>query len=378
MSNSKGKIISAAGLCLCVILLWAGACLVPEPNEAGAATQKEEQERVQAAGSYEDAEKEVIFWYSDADCASFAEACVRDYYDKTGVAVSAVYREPESYLEQIYDVSMEDGDFPDVYLTWNDAEEKAYLYGVSTGEVYPVFFNTLLLAYRTDCFPNAPGSIQEILDFGQSNEVGEGVGNLLEWNVADGFCNYPFVGNSISIQEDGTYTITDGEKYNQKLIFFQQLSESVGLETDTITRASVLENFNQGASLTALLDSDDLDRITAEGYGIAVLPALNEELDMQGCARTGVLLINEFSEQEVKQKARDFAAFVTEQEAMRVSELTPHISVDGTSLKNPWDIVAYEQYTNSRQVPSFVQEEAFWSRFTSDMTGFWNGGALPE
>lgn len=378
MSNSKGKIISTAGLFLCMILLWAGAYLVPERDLPGEKTQKEEQERMQASPSYEDAEKEVIFWYSDADCASFAETCVRDYYDKTGVAVAAVCREPESYLEQIYDASMEDGDFPDVYLTWNDAEEKAYLYGVSTGETYPVFFNTLLLVYRTDCFPDAPGSIQEILDFGQSNEVGEGVGNLLEWNVADGFCDYPFVGDSIQVQSDGTYTIEDNEKYNQKLIFFQHLSESVGLESDTITRASVLENFNQGASLTALLDSDDLDGITAEGYGIAVLPTLNEELDMQGCARTGVLLINEFSEQEKKQKARDFAVFVTEQEAVRVSELTPHIPVDGTSLEDPWDIVAYEQYMRSDQVPSIVQEEAFWSRFTSDMTEFWNGGALPE
>lgn len=378
MSNSKRKIISAAGLCLCVILLWAGAYLVPELNTSEEKAQKEKKEHTQQALSYDDAEKEVVFWYSDADCAAFAEACVRDYYDKTGVAVAAVYREPQGYLEQIYDASMEDEDFPDIYLTWNDAQEKAYLYGVATDEAYPVYFNTMLMVYRTDCFPNAPGSVQEILDFGQSNELGEGVGSLLEWNVADGFCNYPFVGDSILAQEDGTYAVEDEEKYKQELTFFQLLSESVGLEPDTITREVVLEHFNQGATLTAFVDSDDLKRITVEGYGVAALPKLNGELDMRGCARTGVLLINEFSERDVKEKAREFAAFVAEQEAESLAELTPHISVDVTSLKNPWDIVAYEQYRNSDEAPSFVREEAFWSRFTNDMTGFWNGEALPE
>lgn len=70
MSNSKRKIISAAGLCLCVILLWAGAYLVPELNTSEEKAQKEKKEHTQQALSYDDAEKEVVFWYSDADCAA--------------------------------------------------------------------------------------------------------------------------------------------------------------------------------------------------------------------------------------------------------------------------------------------------------------------
>lgn len=322
MRGSKGRILSVTGLLVAMLLLWAGAYASPELHAVRAERQqkKEQQEQERAAHAYDEAEKELLFWYSEEDCASYAETCVRDYYEETGVAVEAVYVEPERYLEQIYDASMTGEAYPDVYLTWNDAEEKAYLYGVSTGEVYPVFFNTVVLAYRTDGFPEAPGSIQEILDFGQNNELGEGVGNLLEWNVADGFYNYAFVGDSISPQEDGTYSIQDDEKYKEELTFFQDLSESVGLDTDTISRETVLENFNQGAALTALVDSDDLDRITAEDYGIALLPMLKEELPMQGCARTGILLVNEFSEGKRKELAQDFAAFVAEQEAGKVSE----------------------------------------------------------
>lgn len=380
MRGSKGRILSVTGLLISMLLLWAGAYAAPELNAVRAQQQeeKERQEKERAASAYDEADKELTFWYCEADCASYAEACVRDYYEETGVAVEAVYVEPERYLEQIYDASMAGEACPDVYLTWNDAGEKAYLYGVSTGEEYPVFFNTLVLAYRTGSFPEAPGSIQEILDFGQDNEVGEGVGNLLEWNVADGFYNYAFVGDSISLHEDGTYSVEDTGKYNQELTFFQSLSESVGIDTDTINRETVLENFNQGATLTAIVDSDDLDQITAEGYGISALPSLNGELAMRGCARTGILLVNEFSEGQRKELARDFASFVAEQETGKVSELTPHISVDQSVLKDPKELVAYEQYSRSVPVPDSVHGGAFWARFTADMTGIWNGGALPE
>ena len=147
-----------------------------------------------------------------------------DYYAKTGIAVGIRYVDEESYLEQIYDATMTEEDYPDLYLAWNDAKDKAYLYGVATEEEYPLFFDTLVMVYQKENFPEAPESISEILDYGQNNLLGEGVGNLLEWNVADGFYDYPFVGTEVEWNEtDYTLLTTYVEKYNDELTFFKKL-----------------------------------------------------------------------------------------------------------------------------------------------------------
>ena len=286
MKKKTKEIIETTTLAVGVILLSAAAFYSSkETGKTELKTDRKEQitSEQETKEAYEAAQKELSFWYSDADCRNYFEQCAVDYYAKTGIAVGIRYVDEESYLEQIYDATMTEEDYPDLYLAWNDAKDKAYLYGVATEEEYPLFFDTLVMVYQKENFPEAPESISEILDYGQNNLLGEGVGNLLEWNVADGFYDYPFVGTEVEWNEtDYTLLTTYGEKYNDELTFFKNLSETVGIDTDEIDRNQVVENFNQGASLCAIIDSDDLNKMTAENYGVCGLPMLDDTTPMQG------------------------------------------------------------------------------------------------
>ena len=233
------------------------------------------------------------------------------------------------------------------------------------------------MVYQKENFPEAPESISEILDYGQNNLLGEGVGNLLEWNVADGFYDYPFVGGEVEWNEtDYALSTTYGGKYNDELTFYKNLSETVGIDTDEISREQVVENFNQGASLCAIIDSDDLNKITAENYGVCVLPMLDDTTPMQGIARTGILLVNEFSEK--KDMAADFAAFIEKEEVDVLHAMTGHISTDEGANRDEAEQAAFIQYQNSRLVPDAANAGEFWSEFTRQMKMLWNGGSLPQ
>lgn len=381
MKKKTKEIIETTTLAVGVILLSATAFYSSSKEAEKTELKIDRKEQAvsdqETKEAYEIAQKELSFWYSDADCKDYFEQCALDYYAKTGTAVEVCYVDEKSYLEQIYDATMAEEDYPDLYLTWNDAKDKAYLYGVATEEEYPLFFDTLVMVYQKENFPEAPESISEILDYGQNNLLGEGVGNLLEWNVADGFYDYPFVGTEVEWNEtDYTLSTTYGEKYNDELIFFKNLSETVDMDTNGMDREQVVENFNQGASLCAIIDSDDLSKITAENYGVCGLPMLDDTMPMQGIARTGILLVNEFSEE--KDAAADFAAFVKNEEADTLHAMTGHISTSESVARDETEQAAFTQYQNSRIVPDAANAGEFWSEFTRQMKALWNGGSLPQ
>lgn len=350
MKKKTKEIIETTTLAVGVILLSAAAFYSSKETwKTELKTDRKEQitSEQETKEAYEAAQKELSFWYSDADCRNYFEQCAVDYYAKTGIAVGIRYVDEESYLEQIYDATMTEEDYPDLYLAWNDAKDKAYLYGVATEEEYPLFFDTLVMVYQKENFPEAPESISEILDYGQNNLLGEGVGNLLEWNVADGFYDYPFVGTEV--------------EWN---------------ETDEIDRNQVVENFNQGASLCAIIDSDDLNKMTAENYGVCGLPMLDDTTPMQGVARTGILLVNEFSGE--KDMASDFAAFIEKEEVDTLHAMTGHISTAEGASRDEAEQAAFMQYQNSQLVPDAANAGEFWSEFTRQMKALWNGGSLPQ
>ena len=150
----------------------------------------------------------------------------------------------------------------------------------------------------------------------------------------------------------------------------------MGIDTDEIDRNQVVENFNQGASLCAIIDSDDLNKMTAENYGVCGLPMLDDTTPMQGVARTGILLVNEFSGE--KDMAADFAAFMEKEEVDTLHAMTGHISTDEGASRDEAEQAAFMQYQNSQLVPDAANAGEFWSEFTRQMKALWNGGSLPQ
>ena len=132
------KRLTAAGLV--VVLGMTGMAVM---NTAGCGSSGEgvsstETGETAADEAYRIAPADLTLWYADDSYADFfTEAAVR-YYAKTGKKVAVQYQDTIDYLGTIYDKTMQDDAFPDVYLLPGDNLEEAYLYGlVSVNQTDP-------------------------------------------------------------------------------------------------------------------------------------------------------------------------------------------------------------------------------------------------
>ena len=110
MKKKTKEIIETTTLAVGVILLSAAAFYSSkETGKTELKTDRKEQitSEQETKEAYEAAQKELSFWYSDADCRNYFEQCAVDYYAKTGIAVGIRYVDEESYLEQVNKVLFE-------------------------------------------------------------------------------------------------------------------------------------------------------------------------------------------------------------------------------------------------------------------------------
>ena len=198
------KRLTAAGLV--VVLGMTGMAVM---NTAGCGSSGEgvsstETGETAADEAYRIAPADLTLWYADDSYADFfTEAAVR-YYAKTGKKVAVQYQDTIDYLGTIYDKTMQDDAFPDVYLLPGDNLEEAYLYGlVSVNQTdpsengvlekaveaaayeervlgYPLSYDACVFIYQTDYFTEAPASLQAIIDYSNENEPAENVEYLLD------------------------------------------------------------------------------------------------------------------------------------------------------------------------------------------------------
>ncbi len=71
-------------------------------------------------------------WYADDSMSDYVAAVSLAYYEKTGVRVIPSLVSGVEYLEKIYADSIEQANYPDLYIASNDVLEKAYLAGIAS------------------------------------------------------------------------------------------------------------------------------------------------------------------------------------------------------------------------------------------------------
>ena len=220
---------------------------------------REEREGV----SYEAAPTDLRVWYESDSYTAFLELAAARYYEASGVKV-----EPQrisgslDYLGEIYDATMADEGFPDLYLLPADNLEEAYLYGLAAENTrstetdgivpcaytaavygdrclgYPLNYNACVFVFQSDYFGNAPQSLQEIIDYSKENDPAENVEYLLEWDVNDPFYDFPFVSNCVSFEKSGTGSMNvvyDEELYAKDMEYFEQILESFSVNAATVS-----------------------------------------------------------------------------------------------------------------------------------------------
>lgn len=71
-------------------------------------------------------------WYADEEFSDYMASVSLAFYEETNIRVIPTLVSGLEYLEAIYDISLEEGNYPDLYIATNDVLEKAYLSGLAT------------------------------------------------------------------------------------------------------------------------------------------------------------------------------------------------------------------------------------------------------
>lgn len=177
----------------------------------------------------------------------------------------------------------------------------------------------------------------------------------------DAFYDFPFISNSVSFVKDEVETMQvnyDEDLYNEDLEFFSQSLESFSIDASTVTEASVISDFNDGKTLCAIIDSDSVAGLTGTDYEIRELLALNDTLQTSSAALTDLVVVNDFSEK--KEKAADFAEYVTLTMSGELHGLGGHYSVKLSEDADEKEQIAYQAYENAIPVPDSQDAKEFW------------------
>lgn len=401
MNTIQKKIVAAV---LIAVLLMLGAVLVGKGmglNLNGILGNEKQSGSITATevfsnpAAYDEAAADLIFWYEDETYAAFLDTAARRYFAATGVKVALEYQKTIDYVGDIYERTMQDDGFPDVYLISGDNLEEAYLYGLvsvnksdtegssiaqnaikaSTYDEkylgYPLSYNTCVFIYQLGYFETEPQSIQAIIDYSDENEPGENVEYLLEWDVNDAFYDFPFISNSVvfeKTQAECMDVVYAEDLYEQDLAFFEGILESFSVDAGTVSEDSIVENFLEGKTLCAIIDTDSLHRLEGYSYSVVEIPDLNDSLEANSCAITDMLLVNEFSTQG--DVAADFAEFVTMDMAAELYELCGHFSVIPSEDANQTENVAYRAYEASVLVPNSQDAKSFWVKLEETISKY--------
>lgn len=382
MSALQKKLISVG---LIAVLLVGGAVVVSKENREISDVMATETADISKLGDYQRAETDLIFWYEDAAYTDFFEQAALEYFDETGVKVTVWLCDDLDYMGKIYDETMEDGSYPDVYLISGESLEEAYLYGlVAVNEKglaelntasnavkastykdkllgYPLSYNTCVFIYQNNYFETVPDSIQAFIDYSDENEPGENVEYLLEWDVNDSFYDFPFISNSVTFEKadaEVMNVVYDEALYQKDLEYFEQILESFSVDADKVSEESILANFRSGRTLAAIVDTNSLYQLDGYEYSMMQIPALNEELPAYSCAITDMLIVNDFSENA--EKAADFAYFATVTMAEKLHPLSGHYSVFASDDSEWVEQAAYEAYEASVLAPDSQDAKDFW------------------
>ncbi len=348
-----------------------------------------------ADDAYQSASADLIFWYEDESYRDYFEEAARRYFRKTGIKAAVMYRDTMDYMGEIYDGTMQDDAYPDLYLLSGQDLEEAYLYGlVSVNETetsglriaehaiaaatcegkllgYPLSYNVCVFIYQNGYFETEPESLQSIITYANENEPGENVEYLLEWDVNDPFYDFPFVSNCVSFEKNGTGSMNvvyDEELYAKDMEYFEQILESFSVNAVTVSEDEIINNFLAGRTLCAIVDSDSLQRLEGYSYSLMEIPDLNEELSASSGALTDMIAVNPYAKE--KEDAADFARFVTVDFSGELYGMTGHMPVIPSEDIAWTEQVSYDAYASAVSAPDSRDAKDFWVRLEETISNY--------
>lgn len=229
-----------------------------------------------------------------------------------------------------------------------------------------------------------PATFEDILTFSDTYDAPENVEAILKWDVSDIFYNYFFAGNYMRMGgdtgDDPEQIDLNNMQVKNSLKMYQDLNQFFSIDAKEVSYDSILQEFEEGKIIYTIATTDairKLEEAKKEGafsyeYGVATLPDINAELKTRSLSVTNAVVVNGYSEK--KDKANDFARFLTEQKAERLYELTgkvpakEDISYENVNVSNCMD-----EYRASISMPKMIETSSFWVQLEIGFTQIWSG-----
>lgn len=270
---------------------------------------------------------ELTVWYSDSSLTSYLDfiAGHRDV-KAAGYKINNVLVSPSNYLKSLYDVCAGE-EAPDLYIVSSDVLEEASLMGLTGENVdtavcneanygkaaieaasykgrlygYPLSYNTSVMVYNSSMV----GPVKDFTELGGyiSSYVPDAktasVKIIAQWDVMNGFLNYPFVGKYINIagySGDDDATDFSSEDFGLSVERFAELKEMLGIDETESTYDICLSMFKKNELIYTLLETKDLRQLKSAdvSYGVAPVPDYSSVYGSKAMSTTTLALVNPY------------------------------------------------------------------------------------
>ena len=273
-----------------------------------------------------------------------------------------------------------------------------------------------------------PESFDDIKNFADEYEAGDGVESVFKWDVSDAFFNYLFVGNYMIVGGDAGDDLENIDIYNDNTVqcvtTYQGLRDTFSIDMDETDYETTLQDVIDGKQIFTIVTSDAIAKVnevlaereedasslgsgtadseasedtsesestdTAEAadtestetdeteavtdyeYGFSLIPNVSDSLDSRSLSVTNVLVINGYSEK--KSAANKFAAFVTTNYADQIYQRTGKLSASyNAKYTDEAALTFQEEYSTSIPLPKLVEASNLWVQLEITFMDIWGG-----
>lgn len=332
----------------------------------------------------------ITVWYEDEDYAAFLVQCARDFHQETGIEVLVERQTDPEYLEAVYQATMEDGDYPDVYLSSTDQLEKCVLSGIAAANereqdylsagvcekaveasryeeaMYgsPVGFTTVVLAVHSGYFTERPQTMMDMVSYASEHEFDNEEEALFMWQVNDILTNYCFISNYISLEEarENGYANELPEAVTEAYDALGNLWKTAAVSEED-TKEDLVAAFNENRTMCAFLGSCCVRQLE-DGYEIWELPPLTENIPVTPMSVVDTLLVNPYSQE--KEAATAFADFAALEDNGRLLGTSAGMPLMESLFEEEEEKLIFAQFLASDMKPAEMEAESFLSYLQAD------------
>lgn len=360
--------------------------------------------------------KEFDLWYTEKEYEPYLREAVKRYEEKTGIKVKLVCCTGIDYLENISEAN-KSGKGPDLFISSETDMQKIVYLGLAEQNYedsivnkenylekaitsitfnkkqygYPLGFQTSVMAVNMAYTDTLPATFDDIKAFAdnfnseesENSQSHANVENILKWDMKQVGFSYGFFGEYFNVGGDNGDDVkaldVDGENAIKAGEYLYSLAQYFYMDIDAITYESVLDDFLGGKIVFTIADGDIIKKLEEIDANIELttLPRLTEELDTRELSITSVIFVNPFG--DMKEKAKDFAEFVSYEMADEMYEITEkYISPRRIAYDNKYLNSFVMAYEKSAGMPKLMCISDYWIKAGVVTEKIWNGSNVQE